>query len=185
MYTLQKKKPILRSKELKAAFSLVRIPGLPAPRPRRPWQNQGSGRLLPSSREKRLHVLFDNAGVMNVAPSKEKPNPAELRDPHGGQLPGNGLVHQAPGADAERDGQDGAAGSVRVVRLSSTADLAEEKDVGSYTSNLGATRSRSWPGSGTAAARPGTTTMASNTRGRIEDPGVIDVVVIPGNLSRR
>ncbi|KAK4121549.1 NAD(P)-binding protein, partial [Parathielavia appendiculata] len=89
--------------------------------------------------ETKLHVLLNNAAVMNVAPGQEKATTAQAYEVHMGvNCLGLSLVTKLlnPVLKATAARPKSAPGSVRAVWASTTVDLAGEKDVGFNLNNL-------------------------------------------------
>ncbi|KAI5865337.1 hypothetical protein GGS23DRAFT_603929 [Durotheca rogersii] len=135
------------------------------------------------AREKKLHVLFDNAGVMNVASGQEDARTPQGHEIHiGVNCLGTFLFTKLLTPVLTATAAAEPAGSVRVVWLSSTIDVAAEKNVGFDLGNLDYRVPKP------AMIRYGYSKVGNYYQGveyarRVRDAGIVSVVANPGNLA--
>ncbi|KAH8651358.1 hypothetical protein BX600DRAFT_483765 [Xylariales sp. PMI_506] len=134
-------------------------------------------------REKTLDVLFNNAGTMNVAAGQERAKTPQGYEVHMGvNCLGTFLFTKLLTPVLRETAKAATPGSVRVVWLSSTIDLAAERNVGFDMNNLDyKTQKPAMIRYG--YSKVGNYYQAVEYARQVKDSGIISVAVNPGNLA--
>lgn len=135
------------------------------------------------SKEEKLHVLFNNAGIMSVTPGPDRTVQGYEMN-LGVNNVGTFLLTKLLTPILVSTAKSEALGTVRVVWVSSTIDLAAEKHVGIPLDRLEFRDKKEVPGMTRYGwSKAGNWLHAVEYAKKYKDDGVVCVPVNPGNLS--
>ncbi|KAK4242836.1 NAD(P)-binding protein [Achaetomium macrosporum] len=138
------------------------------------------------ARESKLHVLFNNAGVMNVAAGQEKAKTRQGHEIHMGvNCLGPFLLTMllTPVLSATAKTEPAGCSAVRVVWVSSTIDVAGKRDVGLELDNLDYEKRPVLAMNRYGYSKVGNYFQGVEYARRVgRSAGVVSVAVNPGNL---
>jgi NAD(P)-dependent dehydrogenase (short-subunit alcohol dehydrogenase family) len=134
------------------------------------------------ARERKLHVLFNNAGVMKVAPGEENAKTVQGHEIHmGTNCLGTFLFTKLLTPILSDAAKTAAPGQVRVVWLSSTIDIPAEKKTGLDLNNLDF-KSPKPAMNRYGFSKVGNYFQAVEYARRTKDVGIVSLALNPGNL---